>query len=171
MDKIQNIVTHVLSSLNFVDAYNTVTGSFVALAACILGKHWFLFIGFLVLNVFDWFTGWLISKILNRETSEAGWKGVLKKLGYWVMIALAFLLSALFIDLGEVLDMDLGITIILGYFVLASLIVNEVRSIIENFVEAGFNVPSVLVKGLAVADKMINKTDQEEYDEANDLIK
>ena len=44
---------------------------------------------------------------------------------------------------------------------LASLLVNEIRSIVENFVEAGFNVPVILIKGLEVADKAINKENQE----------
>lgn len=85
-----------------------------------------------------------------------GWQGVLKKLGYWLMILVAFSASAVFIEVGNTLGMDLGITTLLGYFVLASLLVNELRSILENFVEAGYNVPTVLVKGLEVADKMIN---------------
>ena len=45
---------------------------------------------------------------------------------------------------------------------LASLLINEIRSIVENFVEAGFNVPAVLVKGLEVADKVVNKDQEEE---------
>ena len=45
----------------------------------------------------------------------------------------------------------------LGWFVLASLLINEIRSILENFVEAGFNVPIILIKGLEVADKVVNK--------------
>lgn len=36
--------------------------------------------------------------------------------------------------------------------------VNEVRSIIENLVELGYNVPLVLIKGLAVTEELINKT-------------
>lgn len=44
-----------------------------------------------------------------------------------------------------------------GWFTLASLIINELRSILENFVEAGDNVPSVLTKGLEVAENAINK--------------
>ena len=39
---------------------------------------------------------------------------------------------------------------------MASLIINEIRSILENFVEAGYNVPTILVKGLEVADKVVN---------------
>ena len=36
----------------------------------------------------------------------------------------------------------------LGWFALASLIINEIRSILENFVEAGYNVPGILISGL-----------------------
>ena len=36
------------------------------------------------------------------------------------------------------------------------------RSICENFVEAGFNVPKILSNGLAVADKLINKESEDE---------
>ena len=53
-------------------------------------------------------------------------------------------------------------TTLLGWFVLASLLVNEIRSICENFVEAGFQVPEILVKGLEVARKKVNKTSDTE---------
>lgn len=84
-------------------------------------------------------------------------KGVLKKLGYWLMIMVAFGASAIFIEIGKAIGVDLGITTLLGWFVLASLLINEIRSILENFVEAGFNVPIILIKGLEVADKVVNK--------------
>ena len=74
----------------------------------------------------------------------------------------AFGASAVFVDIGKVIGVDLGVTTLLGWFVLASLLINEIRSIVENFVEAGFNVPAVLVKGLEVADKVVNKDQEEE---------
>ena len=73
------------------------------------------------------------------------------------MIMVAFGASAVFIEIGKAIGVDLGITTLLGWFVLASLIINEIRSILENFVEAGYNVPTILVKGLEVADKVVNK--------------
>lgn len=45
----------------------------------------------------------------------------------------------------------------LGWFVLASLAINEIRSIIENIVECGYKVPQILIKGLDIANKVINK--------------
>ena len=63
----------------------------------ILGEHWLLFVAFLALNVADWLTGWMKSRMAGRENSVAGWKGVLKKLGYWLMIMVAFGAGAVFI--------------------------------------------------------------------------
>ena len=144
-----------------MDSYNAVVGAIVTFLSFIFGKHWYLFAAFLLLNVIDWITGWMKSRINNRSNSTAGWKGVLKKIGYWMMILVSFVASAVFIEIGVTLGIDLGITTLLGYFVLASLLVNEMRSIVENFVEAGYNVPKVLTNGLEVADKIINKENQE----------
>lgn len=144
-----------------IDGYNAIAGTAVAVLSYILGEHWILFVGFLVLNIFDWFTGWMKSRLAKKENSQAGWKGVLKKLGYWVMIMVAFGASVVFIEIGKVIGVDLGVTTLLGWFVLASLIINEIRSIIENFVEAGYNVPAVLVNGLEIADKIVNKDSED----------
>lgn len=146
------------------DYYNAIFGGIIAILSMIFGEHWYLFALFLILNIADWITGWMKSRILKKENSMKGWQGVLKKLGYWLMIIVAFAVSAGLIEIGTVLGIDLQVTTLLGWFVLASLIVNEARSICENFVEAGFNVPKILSNGLAVADKIINK-DEEESEE------
>lgn len=145
----------------FLEGANLVYGSLIAMLTVVLGERWYLFALFLLLNIIDWLTGWMKSRIAGKESSVAGWKGVLKKLGYWLMIVVAFALSAGLVEIGEVLMIDLGVTTFLGWFVIASLIVNEGRSIIENFVEAGYNVPEILTKGLEVANEAINKTEGE----------
>ena len=148
--------------MKVIDTYNAVVGGIVAVLSYVFGKHWVLFALFLAFNLADWITGWMKARLTHKENSKAGWKGVLKKLGYWIMIAVAFGASAVFVELGKTLGFDLGITTLLGWFVLASLLVNEIRSICENFVEAGYNVPQILIRGLEVADKAINKdTDSE----------
>lgn len=147
--------------MNYMDTYNAIVGGIVAILSFVFGEHWILFAIFLLFNVADWLTGWMKSRMAGKENSMKGWQGVLKKLGYWLMILVAFAASAVFIEIGNTLGMDLGVTTLLGYFVLASLLVNELRSILENFVEAGYNVPTVLVKGLEVADKVVNQDEQE----------
>lgn len=141
----------------FTSYYNNVCGAIIALLTLIFGEHWFLFAIFLLLNVIDWITGWMKSNINHKTNSSKGWIGVLKKLGYWLMIVFAFAISAWFIEIGKTIGVDLTLTTLLGWFVLASLTVNEARSIIENFVEAGYDVPKLLIKGLEVADKKINQ--------------
>lgn len=144
------------------DSYNAFVGAVIAILTMVLGEHWYIFAAFLLLNVIDWITGWMKSRINGVENSMAGWKGVLKKLGYWLMIAVAFAIAAALIEVGKVIGIDLGVTTLLGWFVLASLIVNEARSIVENFVEAGYDVPKVLTTGLQVADEKLNGADKEE---------
>lgn len=75
---------------------------------------------------------------------------------HWLLFV-GFIASAIFIEIGQTINVDLTITTYVGWFTLASLIINELRGILENFVEAGDNVPSVLTKGLEVAENAINK--------------
>ena len=151
---------HMAQSIT--DSYNAFVGTIIAVLTMVLGEHWYIFAAFLLLNIIDWLTGWMKSRINGVENSTAGWKGVLKKIGYWLMIAVAFAIAAALIEVGEVIGIDLGITTLLGWFVLASLIVNEARSIVENFVEAGYDVPKVLTAGLQVADENLNGSDEKE---------
>lgn len=148
--------------MKVIDTYNAMVGAAVAVLSYTLGEHWFLFVLFLLLNAIDWGTGWMKSRINNVENSKAGLKGVLKKLGYWLMIMVAFGASAAFVEVGKIINLDLGVTTLLGWFVLASLLVNEARSICENLVEMGVNVPTILVKGLQAANRVVNQEDDNE---------
>lgn len=143
--------------MEVIDRYNFIVGGIVAALTYIFGEHWTLFAIFLLFNCIDWITGIMKSKLANRENSVKGWQGVVKKLAYWLMIFLSFAAGYWFIAMGKLLGLDFHITTLLGWFVLASLTVNELRSILENFVEAGFDVPQILIKGLEVADKLANK--------------
>lgn len=141
------------------DGYNVIVGAIVTLFTAIFGAYWYIFAAYMVLNIFDWLTGWYKSRRARQESSAVGLKGIVKKLGYWILIAVAFIVSTVFVKLGQdVLHVDLAFLNMIGWFTLACLMVNEVRSIIENLVELGYNVPLVLIKGLAVTEELINKT-------------
>lgn len=147
------------TSLKYMDTINAVGGTIVAVFTAVFGTHWLLFVGFLILNVIDYITGVRKSRLTGKDNSAKGVKGVWKKLGYWLMVLVAFLASAIFIEIGKTLGIDLAVTAYIGWFTIASLIINELRSILENFVESGDNVPKVLTKGLEVAENAINKED------------
>lgn len=131
---------------------NLLWGSAVTLLSAALGDHWYLFCAFLVLNVVDYVTGILKAKYFGVENSCKGLKGIVKKVGYWVCIALAFFVALCFTDIGAEIGVDLAFTALFGWFTLATFIINEVRSILENLVLMDVEVPSFLIKGLEVAE-------------------
>ena len=152
-----------------IDWYNAAAGVVVAIATAVFGVYWYIFAAYMVLNILDWITGWYKARKLAKESSKTGLKGIMKKLGYWVIIAIAFLVSGVFVGLGnDVLHVDLSFLTMVGWFTLACLLVNEVRSILENLVECGYNVPNILIKGLAVADKLINQDDEKAEEEKDE---
>ena len=142
----------------FTDTYNLAIGMIVSIMTAIFGIYWYIFAAYLLFNVLDWLTGWYRSRKKKRESSVEGLHGIIKKLGYWIIIAVAFLMSNVFVQLGgDILGIDLNFLMMIGWFTLACLMVNEVRSILENLVECGYHVPSVLINGLDVANQMINQ--------------
>ncbi len=141
--------------MSMIDRYNAAVGAAVAVLTAIFGIYWYLFAGYLALNILDWLTGWYKSRKLGKESSAVGLKGAVKKVGYWVIILVAFLMPTLFINLGDTLGVKLDFLMLFGWFTLASLLVNEIRSILENLVECGYDVPEFLIKGLAVTEKLI----------------
>lgn len=147
------------------DSINFILGGIVAALSYIFGEHWTLFAIFLLFNVIDWWSGWLKSRLAGKENSVKGLTGVIKKLGYWLIVFLAFAAGYWFISMGTLLGINLNITRLLGWFVLASLTVNELRSILENLVEAGYEVPEILVKGLEVVTKQLNASSDNQKDE------
>lgn len=131
---------------SFIDRYNAVVGTVVTVLTAVFGVYWYIFAGYLLCNVLDWLTGWYKSRKLGRESSKTGLKEILKKVGYWVIILVAFLVPELFIHLGQdLLGINLGFLVLLGWFTLATLLVNEIRSILENLVECGYDVPDFLI--------------------------
>lgn len=140
----------------------------VAILTYIFGEHWFLFAAFLILNVCDYITGCMKSKATGRISSQKGLSGILKKFGYWIMVLIGFGMSAVFIEIGLALGINLSITKLIGWFVLASLLVNEFRSILENLVEAGYKLPKILIEGLEVANNVLEKSMGDVSDIAGD---
>lgn len=136
---------------------NLIGGAVVAVLSAVFGEFWYLFCAFLVLNVVDYITGILKARFTKSENSNKGWKGIVKKVGYWVCIAIGFFISVCFTEMGSNIGVDLSFTHLFGWFTLATFIINEIRSILENLVVMGVEVPPFLVKGLSVVDEMLHK--------------
>ena len=118
----------------------------------------YLFGIYLLLNILDWLTGWYKARVKKETSSKAGLKGIVKKVGYWVILLIAFLIPYMFRRLGkDLLDIDLSYLSAMGWFTLANLLVNEIRSILENLIACVYRVPDVLKRGLEITEKVITE--------------
>ena len=149
------------------DKINMLYGAIAAIGVAIFGKYWFLFAGFLTLNAVDYVTGYCKAKFYKKnESSAVGARGIFKKVSYWIVIGLAFFTSNCFMYMGDIIGINLGFVILFGWFTLATYLVNEIRSILENLVEMNVNVPHFLIAGLEITQKLIDtKTNLEEEKE------
>lgn len=127
-------------------------------------SHSLIFLIFLILNIIDWLTGWAKARRLKKESSSVGAMGAVKKIASWLIIFISFALSYAFSELGQIVGIDMSAAIFLGWFVLISLIVNEIRSICENLVECNIKVPTILITGLDVFDDKIEEVMKDEKD-------
>lgn len=145
-----------------INKTNIAAGMFITLATYFLGQYWFLFAAFLVLNLIDYVTGWIKAKyFLKNESSATGAKGVAKKVLYWFMILIAFLISTAFGEIGTMLGVDLNFLSFIGYMTLATYIINEMRSIIENVYEMTDKAPKWLIKGLEIVENKLELETEE----------
>ena len=146
------------------DKINMLYGAIAAVGVAIFGKYWFLFLGFLILNAVDYVTGFIKAKYYKKnESSAIGAKGIWKKVSYWIVIGLAFFISNCFVYMGEIIGINLEFVLLFGWFTLATYLVNEIRSILENLVEMNTKVPQFLITGLEITQKLIDaKTDAKE---------
>ncbi len=134
----------------------------VALMTTLFGAYWYIFLAYLICNILDYLTGWYKAYLFKQESSAVGLRGILKKTGYWVMIVVAFLTGEVFVRLGEdILHINLSFMMMVGWFTLACLLVNEIRSILENLVACGCHVPEILIQGLAMTEKILTETPDE----------
>jgi toxin secretion/phage lysis holin len=141
---------------------NAIWGFVVTIFTMLFGEFWFLFLAFFLLNVVDYVTGFVKARLTNTENSNKGFKGICKKVGYWVVIAIAFFVALSFEKMGNTINIDLGFVQLVGWFTLATFIINEIRSVLENLVIIGVPVPEFLVKGLEVAAEAVkSKTEGE----------
>ena len=144
------------------DKVNMIYGFVATIGVAIFGKYWFLFAGFLLLNFVDYLTGYCKAKFYNKnESSAIGAKGIFKKVFYWVVIGVAFFVSYCFVYMGEIIGINLTFVQLFGWFTLATYLINEIRSILENLVEMNVKVPAFLVNGLDIAQKLLDARTQE----------
>lgn len=155
----------------FIKVFNKITNTISVITTTltsILGIEWVLFAGYLILNIIDYLTGSFKARIKKTESSNKGIIGILKKVCYWILIGVSFFISFLLVQLGQKININLDFIMLFGWFTLACLTINESRSIIENLIEIGIDVPDFLKKGLEKCQSKIEYTMKEKITEKKD---
>lgn len=144
-NRIGNIISAIITYLNVT-----------------FGIEWLLFAGYLILNILDYVTGVIKAKVNSTESSSKGLIGIIKKVSYWILICLTFLISYLLTHIGQKINLNIDFIMFFGWFTLACLIINEARSILENLIDIGIKIPNFLVKGLEKYNELIeNKSNSD----------
>ena len=96
----------------------------------------------LIVIVLDYISGIIKAFVLKNLSSSIGFKGILKKIGVLVVVALAVLIDRVTGESGAIR------TLVIYYFV-----ANEGLSIVENLAQAGLPIPKVIKDALKTLKK------------------
>ena len=105
------------------------------------------FIGLLFgVVVIDYISGVVASGYEGKLSSKQGYKGILKKVSYFAVIASAMVVDSLIVHFFSCMDIDFKLKATLSALVTVWLILNELLSILENVSRLGVRLPSFLEK-------------------------
>lgn len=117
------------------------------------------FIILFILMILDWITG-LTNAWMHKELSSArGIQGIVKKVSYFVVIAVAMVADYLIFHVANQIGIEMpqALTAI-GMLVTVWLIVNECISILENLAKIGTPMPAFLKK---LMERLKEKTEDQ----------
>lgn len=144
-----------------INWYNFIVGAVIAVLSNIFGPHWEVFLFYLMFNVLDFLTRWIAARRTKTEESAKAETGIYKKVSLWVLILVAFSSGYILTMLVNVIFGGNINLLYIGWVVLGMLMINEIRSICENLIDAGVEVPPIISKGLKVAESVINSEEGE----------
>ena len=118
----------------------------------------------IVAMIIDYVTG-MMSAWLNSElSSKKGIKGIVKKISYLALVAVAMIVDWLIFQGLQQINVDLHYSVFFAVLVTVWLIINELISVLENLSRMGVPIPNFLKK---LIDRLKNTVD-EKGDNKND---
>lgn len=99
-----------------------------------------------VCNIIDYITGLVASSYRGQSiNSDKGFKGIVKKVCMWLLVALGAMIDWLLIYAGQTVGITLPVSFFIACIVAVWLIANEILSILENMVDIGVTIPPFLM--------------------------
>lgn len=118
----------------------------------------------IIAMIIDYVTG-MMSAWLNAElSSKKGIKGIVKKISYLALVAVAMIVDWLICCGLQQINVDIKYTVFFAVLVAVWLIINELISVLENLAKMGVPIPNFLKK---LINRLKNTVD-EKGDDKND---
>ena len=111
----------------------------------------------IIAMIIDYATG-MMSAWLNSElSSKKGIKGIVKKISYLALVAVAMIVDWLIFQGLQQINVDLHYSVFFVILVTVWLIINELISVLENLSRMGVPIPNFLKK---IIDRLKNTVDE-----------
>lgn len=148
---------------------NQEKGLFITILALAFGKIGIIAIPVLLLAVamfVDYFTGVAAAKYRGLEkSSNTGIKGIVKKFGMLVVVGACLLLDILLIYASQMTGLSLPIYFVITCLVTIIMFCNEIISILENVLDMGVEVPTLLLPFVKNIRSKISEAAQDTVDQ------
>ena len=156
-----------MKSTNFLLSVQAVMS---AVVAWLLARMGLLFYAVCILAgamVLDYVTGMLAAKseaLQHPDNPDYGWnskrgaEGIIKKVGYLCVIAVAMIVDYIILNVAAQIGADLQLKAFFGLLVAVWYILNELLSIIENAGLMGIPIPAAIMRAIEI---LKNKAESE----------
>ena len=121
----------------------------------------------MVMMVLDYLSGMTAAWMHNELSSKVGAKGIVKKVGYMALVAVAMGVDYLIWTGITAVQLSIGYNMWFGLLVAIWLIINEMISILENLSRIGVPLPDFLVKTIKKLKNAVDKKEENENDHDN----
>lgn len=129
----------------FIDAFGKgIFGALIAVFSFLYGCVTEIIIVLAILMIFDYITGVLVAKKLNKYNANKGFWGAIKKLSYIMVIVTGYLTDITINAFATMIGISFNTFGALGFSVVFYLIGNEGLSLYENWTKLGLPVPKFL---------------------------
>ena len=118
----------------------------------------------IIAMMIDYMTG-MMSAWLNAElSSKKGIKGIVKKISYLALVAVAMIVDWLICCGLQQINVDIKYTVFFAVLVAVWLIINELISVLENLAKMGVPIPNFLKK---LINRLKNTVDEKGDDKSD----
>lgn len=143
-----------MDKITTIKAFFATLGAWLGVKLGILGP---ILLMLLAVEITDYGTGMLSAKYLGKWNSRTGIWGIVKKLLYAIIVAIAMICDWCILEVAEQLGIAIPIGTFFGLLTSLWLIFNEIISIMENLAKMETKLPPFLSKFVIKFSKLLEQ--------------